>query len=165
MMSTTAPTACNDADSCPTLRTGVRRHLSCRTSRCPSGDRSANWAIIASLTSSCGCSTPGCSGSACPCRQTPRANRPSTTRPSTKSLPNGPMMGRSGRRLWPVCGISRPRSTSTSACSMATGPTPWPKKGRWHWLLGPQTPEGRESHRHHRQSWLRLSACPRGSRQ
>ena len=44
-------------------------HLSCRTSRCPSGDRSANWAIIASLTSSCGCSTPGCSGSACPCRQ------------------------------------------------------------------------------------------------
>ena len=21
--------------------------------------------------------------------------------------------------------------------SMATGPTPWPKKGRWHWLLGP----------------------------
>ena len=48
---------------------------------------------------------------------------------------------------------------------MATGPTPWPKKGRWHWLLGVQTPEGREGHCHHRQSWLRLSACPRGARQ
>ena len=95
----------------------------------------------------------------------PKANRPFTTRPSTKSLPNGPMMGRSGRRLWPVCGISRPRSSSISACSMATGPTPWPKKGRWHWLFGAQTPEGREGHRHHRQSWLRLSARPRGSRQ
>ena len=31
--------------------------------------------------------------------------------------------------LWPVYGISRPRSISISACSMATGPTPWPKKG------------------------------------
>ena len=32
----------------------------------------------------------------------PGQRRPSTTRPSTQSLPNGPMMGRSGRRLWPV---------------------------------------------------------------
>ena len=128
-------------------------------------DQSANWAIIASSTSSCGCSTPGCSGSACPCRTTPRGNRPFTTRPCTKSLPNGPMMARSGRRLWPVCGISRLRSSSISACSMATGPTPWPKKGRWHWVFGVQTPEGREGHCHHRQSWLRLSACPRGARQ
>ena len=76
-----------------------------------------------------------------------------------------PMMARSGRRLWPVCGLSRLRSSSISACSMATAPTPWPKKGRWHWLLGVQTPEGRQGHCHHRQSWLRLSACPRGARQ
>src|SRR5882672_5058316 len=68
----------------------------------------------------------------------------------TQSLPDGPMMGRSGRRLWPVCGISRPRNSSISACSMATAPTPWPKKGGWHWLLGLQTPEGREGHCHHR---------------
>ena len=54
---------------------------------------------------------------------------PSTIRPSTKSLPNGQMTGRSGRRSWPVCGISRPRSNSISPCSMATGPTPWPKRG------------------------------------
>ena len=39
------------------------------------------------------------------------------------------MMGRCGRRLWPVCGISRQRNSSTSAYSMATGPPPWPKKG------------------------------------
>ena len=137
----------------------------CRTSRCPSAVPSANWAITASLTSSCGCSTPGCSGSVCPCRTTPRASRPFTIRLSTKSLPDGPMMGRFGRRLWPVCGISRPRSNSISACSMATGPTPWPKKGGWHWVFGAQTREGRESHRDHRQSWLRLSARPRGARQ
>src|SRR4030095_5529186 len=56
-------------------------------------------------------------------------NRPSTTRPSTKSLPDGPMMGRSGRRLWPVCGISRSRSSSMSACSMAAGTTPRQKRG------------------------------------
>ena len=75
-------------------------HLSSRTSPCPSVGRSANWVITASSTSSCGCSTRGCSGSACPCRQTPRGNRPFTIRPSTKSLPNGLMMGRSGRRSW-----------------------------------------------------------------
>ena len=155
--------ACNDADSRPTLRNRSSTHFSCRTSRCPSGGRSANWAITASLTSSCGSSIRGCSGSACPCRTTPRASRPSTTRPSTKSLPNGPMMGRSGRRSSPVCGIWRTRSSSISGCSMATGPTPWPKKGRWHRLLGVQTPEGRESHRDHGQPWLRLSSGPRGS--
>jgi transposase len=37
-----------------------------------------------------------------------------------------------------------------SAYSMATGPTPWPKKGRWHWVLGAQTPEGRQGHCYHR---------------
>ena len=86
-----------------------------------------------------------------------------TTRPSTKSLPNGRMMAHCGRRLWPVCAILRPRSTSTSVSSMATGPTPWPKKGRWDWLLGPQTSEGRQGHCYHRQSWLRPRAGPCGS--
>ena len=86
--------------------------------------------------------------------QTPMGSRPSTTRRSTKSLPNGRMMGRSGRRLSPVCGILRSRSSSISACSMATGPTPWPKKGRWHWLLRPQARERGEGHRHDRQPWL-----------
>jgi hypothetical protein len=55
---------------------------------------------------------------------------------STKSLPNGPMMGRSGKHLWRVCGISQPSNSSISACSMATAPTPWPKKGGRHWVLG-----------------------------
>ena len=41
---------------------------------------------------------------------------------------NGLMMGHFGRRLWPVYGIWRQRSTSTPACFMAAGPTPWPKK-------------------------------------
>jgi hypothetical protein len=104
-------------------------------------------------------------GSVCPCRQTPRASRPSTTRPSIKSLRSGPMMGRSGRRSWPVSGISLKPRNSTYACCMATGPTPWPKKGGWHRLFRPQTPEGREGHCHYRQSWLCVSACPRGSRQ
>ena len=152
----------SEAANCPKTSSP---HLSCRTSRCPSADQSANWAIIVSLTSSCGCSTRGCSGSACPYHKTLPANRPCITRPSTRSLPDGRMMARSGRRLWPVCGISRARSSSISACSMATGPTRWRKRGRWHWLLGPQTSDGGESHRHHRQSWLRLSAGPRGSGQ
>ena len=93
----------------------------------------------------------------------PMASLQSTTPTSTEPLPNGPMMGRSGRRSWPVCGISRTRSNSTSACCMATGPTPWPKKGRWHRVLGIQTPEGREGHSHHRQPWLCLLSCPRGA--
>src|SRR5712692_10863495 len=73
--------------------------------------------------------------------------------------------GRSGRRSSPVCGIWRQRSSSISACSMATGPTPWPKKGGWDWVLGVQTPEGREGHCHHRQSWLCVSSRSRGSRE
>jgi hypothetical protein len=92
-------------------------------------------------------------------------NRPFITRPSTKSLPNGPMTGHSGRHSSPVCDIWRPSNTSTPASSMATGPIPWPKKGRWHWLLGVQTPAGGESHRDYGQPWRRLSACPCGSRQ
>src|SRR6266850_1076294 len=39
------------------------------------------------------------------------------------------MMGHCGRHLWRVYGISRSRSSSISPCSMATGPTPWPKRG------------------------------------
>ena len=70
------------------------------------------------------------------------------------------MMGRCGRRLSPVCGIWRSRSTSTSACCMVTGPTRSPKKGGWHWVLGVQTPEGGESHRHHGQPGLRLAPVP-----
>src|SRR5215510_10602603 len=48
----------------------------------------------------------GCNGSACQYRTMPIANRPSTTRLSTKSLPDGPMMGHSGRRLWRSCTCS-----------------------------------------------------------
>src|SRR5215468_10186000 len=84
---------------------------------------------------------------------------------STKSLPNGPMMGRCGTRLWRVCGSSRQRNSSISACSTATGPTPWPKKGGWDRVLGVQTSERRESHRDHGQPWRCLSAGPRGARQ
>ena len=140
-------------------------HLSCHTSRCPSVDRSANWAIIASLTSSCGCSTPGCSGSACPFHTTLRASRLFTTRPSTKSLPNGLMMARSGRRLWPVCGISRSSNSSISACSMATEPTRWLKKGRWDCLFGVQASDRGEGHRHDRQPWLCAGSAPCSTRQ
>ena len=158
-------TACNDADPCPTLRTGVRAHLSSRTSRCPSGDRSANWAIIASLTSSYGCSIRGCNGSACPSRTDaqgkPAIHYTTVYKVFAKWADDG--------SLWQAFVASVRHLAAEKqldpACSMATGPTPWPKKGRWHWLLGPQTPEGREGHRHHRQPWLRLSACPRGSRQ
>jgi hypothetical protein len=48
---------------------------------------------------------------------------------------------------------------------MATGPTPWPKKGGWHWVFRVQTPEGRESPRDHGQPWVRFSSRPHGSRQ
>ncbi len=46
-------------------------------------------------------------------------------------------------RIW------RQRNTLTSVCSMATGRTPWPKKGRWHRVLGAQASKRGESHRHH----------------
>src|SRR5712691_2919620 len=52
-----------------------------------------------------------------------------STPPSTEPWRNEPMMGRSGKRSWPAWRILPPRSNSTSACCMATGPTPWPKKG------------------------------------
>ena len=69
--------------------------------------------------------------------------------------------------LWqafvPVCTTWRPSSTLTSVSCTATGRTPWPKKGRWHRILGPQAPEGGEGHRDHGQPWPRFSACPRGS--
>src|SRR4030095_5572429 len=39
------------------------------------------------------------------------------------------------------------------------------KGAMWHRLFRPQAPKGRESHRHHRQPWVCLSARPRGSRQ
>ena len=120
--------------------------LSSRPSRCPSVGRRANWAIIASLISSCGSSTPGCSGSARPCRKTSLGNRPFTTRPSTQSLPNGPMMDRSGKRSWPVCGSGAAQPPPISACCMATEPTPWPKKGAMALAtLGSKYEKGRKS--------------------
>ena len=164
MMSTTAPKPATTPIPVQ-LSEPSSRHLSSRTSRCPSGDQSANWATIGSSILSCGSSTRGCSGRACLCPQIPLGNQPFTIRPSTKSLLNGPMMGRSGKRSWPVWRISLQKSTSTSVSSMATGPAPRPKKGGWHWLLRLQTPEGGEGPRHHRQPWLRLGACARGSRQ
>jgi transposase len=39
------------------------------------------------------------------------------------------------------------------------------KKGRWDWVLGVQTPEGRESHRDHGQPWLCVSSPSCGTRQ
>ena len=73
--------------------------------------------------------------------------------------------GSLGRRSSPVCSILQSRNLSTPACCMATGPTRWPTKGGRDWVLRVQTPEGRESYRHHRQSWLCLSSCPRCARQ
>src|SRR5262249_13868579 len=70
-----------------------------------------------------------------------------------------------GRRLWPVSGIWRPSTASTPAYSMATGPTPWPKKGRWHRVLGVQTPDGGEDHRHHGQPRPFVTSGARRTRQ
>ena len=100
-----------------------------------------------------------------PCRQTPMGNRPSTPPPSIEPLPHGPMRGRSGRPSSPVCSIWQQRTILTPVCCMATGPTPSPKKGGWHRVLGVQTPEGGEGHRHHGQPWLCLGSPPRGSRE
>jgi len=73
------------------------------------------------------------------------------TRPSTKSLRNGRVIGRWGRRSPRVWGIWRQSNPSTPACSIAAGRTLLPKRGEWHWLFRPQEPKGRESHRYHRQ--------------
>jgi signal transduction histidine kinase len=94
-------------------------------------------------------------------------SRQSTTQLSTEPLRNGPMMIRFSRRLWPAWLISQRKSTSTSVCSMATGPTPSPRKGGWHWLLWLQTSQGREGYRHYRKrapphkDWLDLNATIR----
>ena len=156
--------ACNDAHARPTLRPRSAPPFSGPTSRCPGGDRSATWAMSASLPSSCGGAPPGCTGSAGLCHPRRRAPRPCTTRPSTKAWPHGRMMARSGRRVGPVCGISRLRSRSLSAYSRAMGSTPWPQRRRWHGLLGIPTPEGRDGHCHHRHPGLGVSARPRGAR-
>ena len=74
-------------------------------------------------------------------------------------LPHGPMTGRSGKRSWPVWPIARTRRHLTSACSMATGPTPWPKKGDGMGYWG-TNPEGRASHRDHGQPWRCVSSLP-----
>ncbi len=148
--------------NCPTASLP---HFSSRTSPCPSVVQRANWALIASLTSSCGGSTQGGSGSASLCQQTPLGHRPFTTRPSTKSVPKGPMMGRSGKHSWPVWPISLQQRHSTAVSSMATGRTPWPTQGGWHWLLRLQTPKRGEGHRHDRSSWRCAVSPPRGTRQ
>lgn len=59
----------------------------------------------------------------------PTAHRPSTTRRSPKCLPDGPMLGRCGRRLWRASGLWRPSTTSTPASSVVTGPIPSRTRG------------------------------------
>jgi hypothetical protein len=130
------------------------RHVSSRTSRCPSEVSRAHWTLIASFTSSCGASLRGGNGSAWPYRQRPVATQPSMTRPSTQSSRNGLLMGRCGRHASPVWPIVQPRSTSIPACSMATEPTPWPHRGRWRGIGGVQASDRGEESRDHRQSWL-----------
>ena len=53
--------------------------------------------------------------------------------------------GSFGRRLWPVCGISRSRSNSISACSMVTGPTRWLKRAMASATRATSTRKGRRS--------------------
>jgi hypothetical protein len=66
-------------------------------------------------------------------------------------------------RWWRVGGISQQSHSSISACSTATAPTPWPKKGGGHWVLRGYTPDGGQRQRDPRQHWVCLSACARGS--
>jgi hypothetical protein len=51
--------ACNDADSCPTLRAGVHRIYLAAPLAAQAGAKVQTSAIIGSLTSSCGSSIPG----------------------------------------------------------------------------------------------------------
>jgi hypothetical protein len=69
-------------------------------------------------------------GRAYRCHQPPLGHRPFTTRPSPPSWPNGPRLGRSGTRSWPVWPLSLQPRTSPSLSCMATGPPPWPTQGR-----------------------------------
>jgi hypothetical protein len=158
-------TACNDADSCPTLRTGVRGIYLPAPLDAQAGAEvhtGLSWRLQSHLMSPLhGDAVEGPTRAERP----PPGSRPFTTRPSPTSLPNGPMMGRSGRHASPVCGIWQIKSTLISVCSTATGPTPWPKKGRWDRVCGVHTPEGWEGHRDHGQPWVYLSSRPRGSRQ
>jgi hypothetical protein len=157
--------ACNDADSRPTLRNGVHRmylpapHNAQAGPEVQTGLSSYLYSDLVGALHRDAVEVLTCA------HHTSMASPPSTTRPSTESSRNGPMMGRSGRRSSPVWRISRPRSTSTSVCSMAMGPTPWPKKGGWYWLLWVQTSERGEGHRHYRQPWLCVSSCSHGIRQ
>jgi len=127
----------------PTLRNGVQGIYLPAPLEGPSGGRSANSALIASFTSSCGCSIRGCSGSACLCRKTPMASRPSMTRPSTEPLPHGPMMGCCGQAFMASVQHLAAENTLTPVCCTGDGTIPWQKKGDGLGL-GVQTPEGRE---------------------
>jgi len=156
--------ACNEADSPSNSPHRSSRPFSSRTSRCPRGDRRANWALTASSTSCCECGIRGCRGNACLCRQTRTGHRPCTLHPCPQALRHGPMMGHCGRPVGRVSGLARSSSRALSACSRATGPTPWPHKGRGHRLRGPQARARREGHRHDRHPWLRVRSPPRGPR-
>jgi len=112
-----------------------------------------------------GGSPPGGRGRAGPCRTTPRASRPCTTRAGPKAWPHGRRRARCGRRAWPGGSLARWSRRGLAAGSMATGPTPWPNKGRGPGLLGPQPPERRPGQRDDRSPWLCRSAWARGARQ
>jgi hypothetical protein len=163
-MSTTAPKPATTPIpvqlSAPEFEAFLLLHLSM-----PKRDPKCKLGYHRFLTLSCGCSTRGCNGSVCPSPPMPKASPPSTTPPSIAPSLHGRMMGRSGRRSWLVWDILRTQSISTFASSMAMGPTPWLKKGRWHRVLGLQTPERRESQRHDRQPWLCTGSPPRSPRQ
>ena len=74
------------------------------------------------------------------------------------------MMGRSGRRLWPVCGIWRPRNTSITSVLHGDGTNTVAKKGAMA--------SGISGHKHQKGEKVIaiidnhgycLSACPRGA--
>ena len=132
-MSTTAPKPATTPIpvqlSAPEFEAFILPHLSPHLSM-PSVGPSANWALTASLTSSCGVLYTGMQWKCLPVPHDAQGKPAIHSTTIYKVFARWADDGSLWQAFVAVCGISRQRSSSISPCCMATGPTPWPKKGR-----------------------------------
>ena len=121
--------ACNYADSCPTLRTGVHRiylaaplHAQKRGPKCKLYYHRVFNLILSVLYT-------GMQWKCLPVPKDPHGKPAIHYTSVYKVFADGPITGHSGRRSSRACGIWRPRNTSTPGCSMATDQHRGQKRG------------------------------------
>ena len=141
-------TACNDADSCSTLRTRLRSiylpHLSMprRGPKCKLGYHRVFNHLAVPLHRD------AVEVPAVPID--PMEKRPFTTQPSTKSLPNGATIDRSGRRFSPVCDIWRRATPRYERAAWRQDRYRRQKRGDRIGISGTNTKRARKSSDHRR---------------